>query len=116
VALDDDAPRVVKIAGDRFTARIVSQTMSELADTPCKLQFVGTTGTYCSASLAPHGVSGRQLRAPMLLTDAIGGARAPGNRAGRIDAALVLLLEVGPVQIEQGYFVAALGPGVEVVE
>jgi len=45
VALDADAPRVVEIAGDRVTARSVSQTMSELTGTPFKLQFAGTTGT-----------------------------------------------------------------------
>jgi uncharacterized protein YbjT (DUF2867 family) len=45
VAMDDDAPRVVEIAGDRVTARGVAQTMSELTGTPFKLQFAGTAGT-----------------------------------------------------------------------
>jgi uncharacterized protein YbjT (DUF2867 family) len=45
VALDDDAPRVIEIAGDRVTARDVARTMSELTGTPFTLQWAGTTGT-----------------------------------------------------------------------
>jgi uncharacterized protein YbjT (DUF2867 family) len=45
VALDEDAPRVVEIAGDRVTARDVAATMSELTGTPFSLQWAGTTGT-----------------------------------------------------------------------
>lgn len=43
--LQADAPRVVEIAGDRATARSVTQTMLELTGTPFRLQFAGTTGT-----------------------------------------------------------------------
>jgi uncharacterized protein YbjT (DUF2867 family) len=45
VALDEDAPRVVEIAGDRVTARDVAATMSELTGTPFTLQWAGTIGT-----------------------------------------------------------------------
>jgi uncharacterized protein YbjT (DUF2867 family) len=45
VAIDDDAPRVVEIAGDRVTARDVAATMSQLTGTPFGLQWAGTTGT-----------------------------------------------------------------------
>jgi hypothetical protein len=50
VALDDDAPRVVEIAGDRVTARDVARTMSELTGTPFTLQWAGTTGILSAMS------------------------------------------------------------------
>lgn len=50
IALDDDAPRVVEIAGDRVTARDVAATMSELTGTHFKLQWAGTTGTLSAMS------------------------------------------------------------------
>lgn len=45
VALDDDAPRVVEVAGDRVSARDVARTMTELTGTPFRLQWAGTTGS-----------------------------------------------------------------------
>jgi uncharacterized protein YbjT (DUF2867 family) len=45
VALDDDAPRVVEVAGDRVTARDVARTMSDLTGMTFGLQWAGTTGT-----------------------------------------------------------------------
>jgi uncharacterized protein YbjT (DUF2867 family) len=45
VALDEDAPRVVEVAGSRVTARDVAQTMTELTGTPFKPQWAGTTGS-----------------------------------------------------------------------
>jgi uncharacterized protein YbjT (DUF2867 family) len=45
VALDEDAPRVVEIAGDRVTARDVARTMSRLTGTPFRVQWAGTTGS-----------------------------------------------------------------------
>ncbi|MCY1674577.1 NmrA family NAD(P)-binding protein [Pseudarthrobacter sp. SL88] len=50
VALDDDAPRVVEIAGDRATARDIARTMSELTGTPFSLQWAGTTRTLSMMS------------------------------------------------------------------
>lgn len=50
VALDEDAPRVVEIAGDRVTARSIARTMSELTGTPFSLQWAGTTGLLAAAS------------------------------------------------------------------
>ncbi len=50
VALDEDAPRVVEIAGDRVTARSIARTMSELTGTPYSLQWAGTTGMLAAAS------------------------------------------------------------------
>jgi uncharacterized protein YbjT (DUF2867 family) len=50
VALDDNAPRVVEIAGDRVSARDVARTMSELTGTPFTLQWAGTTGTLSAMS------------------------------------------------------------------
>lgn len=44
VALDDAAPRVVEVAGDRVTARDVARIMSELTGTPFTTQWAGTTG------------------------------------------------------------------------
>ncbi len=45
VALDDDAPRVVEIAGDRVTARDIAATMTEITGHRFKLQWAGTTST-----------------------------------------------------------------------
>ncbi|MGB3764226.1 MAG: NmrA family NAD(P)-binding protein [Ornithinimicrobium sp.] len=45
VALDDDAPRVMEIAGDRVTARDIAATMTELTGDRFKLQWAGTTST-----------------------------------------------------------------------
>ncbi len=44
VALDDHAPRVVEIAGDRVTARDIAAIMTQLTGTPFTLQWAGTTG------------------------------------------------------------------------
>jgi uncharacterized protein YbjT (DUF2867 family) len=56
VALDDDAPRVVEVAGDRVTARDVAATMSDLTGTTFTPQWAGTTG-----SLALMSTIGRRL-------------------------------------------------------
>ncbi|WIE56089.1 NmrA family NAD(P)-binding protein [Curtobacterium sp. MCBD17_003] len=45
VALDEDAPRVVEVAGDRVSARDVARTLTELTGTPFGLQWAGTTGS-----------------------------------------------------------------------
>jgi len=50
VALDDDAPRVVEIAGDRVTARDLAATMTRLTGTPFRLQWAGPTGTLSAVS------------------------------------------------------------------
>ena len=50
VALDENAPRVVEVAGDRVTARGVAQTLTELTGTPFKLQWAGTTGSLSAMS------------------------------------------------------------------
>lgn len=50
VALDDDAPRVVEVAGDRVTARSIVSTMTELTGTPFSLQWAGTTGMLAAMS------------------------------------------------------------------
>lgn len=50
VALDDDAPRVVEIAGDRVTARDLAATMTRLTGTPFRLQWAGTTGALSAVS------------------------------------------------------------------
>ena len=55
-ALDEDAPRVVEIAGDRVTARSIARTMTELTATPFSLQWAGTTGMLAAMSRI-----GRQL-------------------------------------------------------
>ncbi|KQQ85453.1 NmrA family protein [Arthrobacter sp. Leaf137] len=44
-ALDEHAPRVVEIAGDRVTARDIARIMTDLTGTPFSLQWAGTTGT-----------------------------------------------------------------------
>lgn len=49
-ALDEDAPRVIEIAGDRVTARTVARTMTELTGTPFALQWAGTTGILSAIS------------------------------------------------------------------
>jgi len=50
VALTDDAPRVVEVAGDRVTSRDIARTMTELTGTPFALQWAGTTGTLAAAA------------------------------------------------------------------
>ncbi|ACL39712.1 NmrA family protein [Pseudarthrobacter chlorophenolicus A6] len=50
VGVDEDAPRVVEVAGDRVTARGIARTMSELTGTPFSLQWAGTTGMLAAAS------------------------------------------------------------------
>jgi nucleoside-diphosphate-sugar epimerase len=44
VALDDAAPRVVEVAGDRVTARGIARIMTELTGTAFTPQWAGTTG------------------------------------------------------------------------
>ena len=56
VALDDDAPRVVEVAGDRVTARDIARTMTEITGTPFALQWAGTTGVLSAASRAMRRV------------------------------------------------------------
>lgn len=50
VALDEDAPRVVEVAGDRVTARDLAGIMTELTGTPFKLQWAGSTGALSAVS------------------------------------------------------------------
>lgn len=50
VALDEGAPRVVEVAGDRVTARTVAQTMTELTGTSFAPQWAGTAGTLLAMS------------------------------------------------------------------
>jgi uncharacterized protein YbjT (DUF2867 family) len=50
VALDEDAPRVVEIAGSQITAREVADTMSVLTGTHFRLQWAGTTGSLSTIS------------------------------------------------------------------
>jgi uncharacterized protein YbjT (DUF2867 family) len=49
-ALDDDAPRVIEMAGDQVTARDVARTVSELTGERFRLQWAGTTGTLSAMS------------------------------------------------------------------
>ncbi len=44
VALDDAAPRVVEVAGDRVTARGIARIMTELTGAAFTTQWAGTTG------------------------------------------------------------------------
>ena len=55
-ALDDDAPRVLEIAGSSISARDLAQTLSELTGTPFRLQWAGTTRT-----LSAMAAVGRRL-------------------------------------------------------
>jgi nucleoside-diphosphate-sugar epimerase len=57
VALDDDAPRVVEVAGDRVTARDLARIMTEVTGTPFQLQWAGTTGVLAAASKAMRRVA-----------------------------------------------------------
>jgi nucleoside-diphosphate-sugar epimerase len=57
VALDENPPRVVEIAGDRVTAREVAGTMSELTGTPFRLQWAGTTASLSATSRVMRRVS-----------------------------------------------------------
>ncbi|PPB48673.1 NmrA family protein [Arthrobacter pityocampae] len=50
VALDDAAPRVVEIAGDRVTARDIARIMTELTGTTFTTQWAGTTGILSAAA------------------------------------------------------------------
>lgn len=49
-ALDDDAPRVIEVAGTQASARDVAATMAELTGAPFTLQWAGTTGTLTAMS------------------------------------------------------------------
>ncbi|KRE82679.1 NmrA family protein [Arthrobacter sp. Soil764] len=57
VALDEDAPRVVEVAGDRVTARSIARTMTELTRTPFSLQWAGTTSLLGAVSRIGRRVS-----------------------------------------------------------
>lgn len=50
VALDEKAPRVVEIAGDRVTARDVVRTMTQLTGARFRLQWAGTTASLSAMS------------------------------------------------------------------
>lgn len=50
VALDDAAPRVVEVAGDRVTARSIARMMGELTGTPFGMQWAGTTAMLSGAA------------------------------------------------------------------
>jgi uncharacterized protein YbjT (DUF2867 family) len=50
ISLDENAPRVVEIAGDRVTARGVAHTMSQLTGTVFRTQWAGTTGSLSTIS------------------------------------------------------------------
>ena len=56
-ALDDDAPRVVEIAGSRISARGLAQTLTELTGTPFRLQWAGTTRTLSAMAAVGRRVS-----------------------------------------------------------
>ncbi len=56
VALDDDAPRAVEVAGDRVTARDLARTMTEITGTPFALQWAGSTGVLSTAARAMRRV------------------------------------------------------------
>jgi hypothetical protein len=49
-ALDNDAPRVIEVAGAQVSARDVARTMTELTGTPFTPQWAGTTGTLSAMS------------------------------------------------------------------
>ncbi|MFG6501879.1 NmrA family NAD(P)-binding protein [Microbacterium sp. P05] len=49
-ALDDDAPRVIEVAGSQVSARDVARIMTDLTGTPFKLLWAGTTGTLSAMS------------------------------------------------------------------
>lgn len=49
-ALDDDAPRVIEIAGTQTSAREVAQIMTDLSGTTFKPQWAGTTGSLSAMS------------------------------------------------------------------
>jgi hypothetical protein len=56
-ALDDDAPRVIEMAGDQVTARDVARTMSELTGERFRLQWAGTTGPLSAMSAVGRRLS-----------------------------------------------------------
>ncbi|PYY57868.1 NmrA family protein [Curtobacterium sp. MCSS17_011] len=56
-ALDDDAPRVIEMAGDQVTARDVARAMSELTGERFRLQWAGTTGTLSAMSAVGRRLS-----------------------------------------------------------
>jgi uncharacterized protein YbjT (DUF2867 family) len=56
-ALDDDAPRVIEMAGDQVSAREVATTMSELTGTVFRPQWAGTTGTLSAMSAVGRRLS-----------------------------------------------------------
>lgn len=45
VALDDDAPRFVEVAGDRVSARDLARSMTRITGNTYRVQWAGTTGT-----------------------------------------------------------------------
>jgi uncharacterized protein YbjT (DUF2867 family) len=45
VALDDDAPRFVEVAGDRVSARDLARSMTRITGDTYRVQWAGTTGT-----------------------------------------------------------------------
>lgn len=57
VALDDAAPRVVEVAGDRVTARDVARIMTGLTGTPFTTQWAGTTGILSGMARVGRRVS-----------------------------------------------------------
>ncbi len=56
-ALDDDAPRVLEIAGSSISARDLAQTLSELTGTPFRLQWAGTTRTLSAMAAVGQRLS-----------------------------------------------------------
>jgi uncharacterized protein YbjT (DUF2867 family) len=63
VALDEQAPRVVEVAGDRVTARDVARILTNLTGTPFKVQWAGTTGALSLMSKTMRRLS-RDDRTP----------------------------------------------------
>lgn len=49
-ALDDQAPRVIEIAGSQVSARDIAETLTELTGTDFSLQWAGTTGSLSAMS------------------------------------------------------------------
>ena len=56
-ALDDDAPRVLEIAGSSISARDLAQTLSDLTGTPFRLQWAGTTRTLSAMAAVGQRLS-----------------------------------------------------------
>lgn len=49
-ALDENAPRVIEVAGDQVSAREVAQILTDLTGTTFRAQWAGTTGTLSITS------------------------------------------------------------------